>query len=701
VRRTRLLALSIASAALAACLLAAAASAFYDNGFDAVPGALLISADYARHEQGDDTTKFATVSADGRYAAIETFSRNFFADDDPDPPGKYRAGGLFRFDLQSRALQKIADGNLFEEGGEGKFLQRGASNPSISADGRFVAFSTAERLIPADGNENVDAYVRDMDLPLPAGGACTAEPSPPCPFRLVSARDGSDDPATYGPAGSPVPGGAPGAEVSRGVAISADGQRVAFRTEAPSDLPASPTATVPAGQVFVRDLAARTTALISEELEPASGLMTEQPAGGALGAAISGDGSTVAWTGRNAPAQTRFVAGENTDANFNYYLWRRVADGPGAPVLAGPQAPTRRITGLADPDDPLCRQAEEANPGMTTNFDSTSTGPCFGPLTDQEANRSDISSQLPALSRDGYTVAFLTGAGPRPIAFTGPGLDLYVTRMNPGLSRKQATAELTRDTASFEPAISSPISSVAISADGRYLALTSSRTQFTLPVLQMVGAPRAVAGPHELYLIDLAEHTIERAAHSTAAGDINGEVQDGVSLSVDGSRIAFTSFAGNLFLGDSNQRTDAFVVTREDEAGPEGGSGGGADGGLSSIETFGNGPHIAARLRSVHGAVAVLSVSVPAAGRLEATATASTHRGGRPEEIADGSARAKAKGNVKLTLHLRASLLKTLKSSGKIRARASVAFVPAVGGRRLTTSLPVAFFSKSSQLRHK
>ena len=126
------------------------------------------------------------------------------------------------------------------------------------------------------------------------------------------------------------------------------------------------------------------------------------------------------------------------------------------------------------------------------------------------------------LSGDGNTVAFLTGAGPRPIPFTGPGLDLYVTRMDPGLSRKQATTELTGDTASPDPAISSPISSVAISEDGRYLAITTSRTQFTLPVLQMVGEPRAVAGPHELYLIDLPEHTIERAAHSISGGDIGG-----------------------------------------------------------------------------------------------------------------------------------------------------------------------------------
>lgn len=693
--RARRLSLWVLGLALAASLLPPSAPAFYDNGFDGVPGAFMVSADYGRLEQGDDTTRFAAISADGRYVAIETFSRNFFADDDPDPPGEYRAGGLFRFDLQTRALEKIADGNVFDES-DNSFLLRGASNPSISADGRYVAFSTAQRLVPADVNDNIDVYIRDMSVPLPPGGVCTAEPG--CPFELASVTS-DGEPAQYGPPAFSVPGGDPGAEVSRGVALSADGRRVAFRTEVASNLPASAGADVPAGQVLVRDLATGTTTLISTERDANTGLMTEGPAGGAIGAAISGDGSAVAWTGRNAAAQTRFLGGENTDSTFNYYLWRHIAPGAGAPIAVGPGSPTRRVTGIADPDDPVCRKAEEENPGMITNFDSTSTGPCYGPLTDQEANRSDISSQVPVLSADGNTVAFLTGAGPRPIPFTGPGLDLYVTRMDAGLSRKQATTELTRDTASPDPAISSPISSVAISADGRYLAITSSRTQFTLPVLQMVGEPRAVAGPHELYLIDLQEHTIERAAHSVSGGDIGGGVQDGVSLSADAARIAFTSFAGNLFHGDANQRADAFVVTRELEP-DSGGSDQSSSGGESSIEEFGNGPHISARLRSSHGGTALLSVSVPGPGRVEAVVTASKGRG-KPRTIADGRAKATQKGNVRLTLHLTPALQTQLNRRGKIRGHASVAFVPAVGGRRLTTSLPVTFFSKSSQLRHK
>ncbi len=50
------------------------------------------SADYDRLEQGDDSTVYAAVSADGRYVVVQTRARNFFADDDPDPVGAVPGG---------------------------------------------------------------------------------------------------------------------------------------------------------------------------------------------------------------------------------------------------------------------------------------------------------------------------------------------------------------------------------------------------------------------------------------------------------------------------------------------------------------------------------------------------------------------------------------------------------------------------------
>lgn len=676
-------------AVLALGLLPFDAGAFYDNGFDAVPGAFLISADYSRLEQGDDTTRYATISSDGRYVAIETFSRNFFADDDPDPPGLYRGGGIFRFDLQTRALTKVADGNLFQEGSNA-FLRRGAFNPSISADGRYIAFATAQQLVATDANDSIDVYRRDMAVAIPEGGVCTGSTPPPCPFALVSARDGSAAPAAYEAPGVPTQGGNPGASASRGVAISADGQRIAFRTEAASDLPGQPATETPAGQIFVRDLSSQSTTLVTATREASTNQMTGQPAGGSIGAAISANGTTVAWTGNNAAAQTRFLGGENTDPSFYYYLWRR------APF--GAAQPTRRISGLSDPDDLTCRQLEEENPGMTTTFDSTSTGPCFGPLAGRESI-TDITGQLPALSADGNTVAFLTGAGPRAVLATGLGLDLYVTRMDGGLSRKQATTELTRDTASGDAALGAPLTSVAISSDGCCIAVTTSRTQYSLPVLQLAGQPRAVPGPHDLYLIDLEQHTIERATHSTTGEDADGEVLDGLSLSADASRIAFSSFAGNLFFGDANQRADAFVVTREPEPAPDGTAGAGG-GGESSIETFGR-RRISARLRTMRNGIAVLSVSVPAAGRIDAVARGSIGDRDHPIRIAAGKAKAAGKGSVSLTMRPSQGLLADLRAGKRVTAKATIGYAPATGGKKLRASLKLAFFSKSSQLRHK
>lgn len=651
------------AAAAAAMLVPASASAFY--GF----GAEIVSADFERLEQGDDATVFAALSANGRYVAIQTRARNFFDDDDPDPPGRFRAGGIFRFDLETQALEKVADGDLFDEATT-SFARRGASNPSISADGRFIAFATAEPLLPLlDANDHIDVYVRDMAIAIGSPGA----------YDLVSARDGGDVGASYGAPAFPVPGSEPGSEVSRGVSISADGQRVAFRTDVATDLPASGGVDAPAGQIFLRDRVANTTTLVTAQRDPGTGLMTALPAGGAIGAVLSADGSTVAWTGGNAGSHTRFLGGENPDPGFLYYLWRRVG--------ADPSAPTRRITGLADPDDPACP------PGSQTNFDQSSIGPCFGPLTDQEANRTSIAGQLPAISGDGDTVAFLTGAGPRPLAFTGPGLDLYVAQMDAGLTRKQATIELTRDTVGTDTATASPLGGIAMSPSGRYLAVTTVRTDFVLPVLRLLGEPRTSPGPRELYVVDLQERTLDRVTRTFAGGDIEADVLNGATISADGSRVAFASFSGSLFFGDANQTVDAFVAERQPEVGgdqpqlPPGA--GGPDG---TIEDLG-GPRISARAKAKRGGVVVLTVSVPAAGGIRAVAkgAAGTPRKQRTLATASGRAKGTGRSTVELTLRPVERYRAELRERGVLPGRAVITYVASRGGRRASTTNQIVF----------
>ncbi len=646
------------AATAAAMLVPASASAFY--GF----GAEIVSADFQRLEQGDDATQFAAIAAGGRYVAIQTRARNFFADDDPDPPGQFRAGGIFRFDTQTRVLELVADGDLRDEA-TNTLLLRGATNPSISADGRFIAFSTAQQLAPVDTNNNVDAYVRDMTVPIDDAGA----------FDLVSAKDGGDVPASYAPPATPATAGNPGADVSRGAAISHDGTKVVFRVTQPaSDLPDRPSTDTPGFQVFVRDREADTTTLVTTTT---GGL----PAGGAIGGAgISGDGSTVVWTGQNAPLQTEFVDGENTELpGFSYYLWRRIADGPASP--------TRRITGIADPEDPACE------PSGPVFFDEFTTGPCFGPLGRSEIGISANFNLLPVMSANGRVVAYLTNSGPRPNVSTGIGLDLFVTDMSPGLTRKVSTVELTREGAEGT-AESAPIESIGMSADGRRLAVITARTKFTLPTLSQLGAQRAVPDTQDLYVVDLGARTVERATRSVSEGDTDAPVVAEPTLSGDGSRIAFVSFASNLFFGDANQRADAFLVEQQPDPGAElpGGGGNGGDGG-STIETNSGGPQISARARTRAGGVVELTVSVPAAGGVRALAKA---RVGEPPRVkalatAKGRSRGTKRSTVKLILKPVDRYLPELRRRGEIPGRAFVTFVAARGGRRAAVAREIVF----------
>jgi Tol biopolymer transport system component len=652
---------AVLAALLLALAVSGAAHAFYPDG------ASIVSAHFGRLEQADDVTQFAAISGDGRYVVYQTRARNLYADDDPDPPGRARVGGLFRLELATGAVELVADGNLAPEDDPNQVLVRGALNPSVSADGRYVAFSSAYQLVPADTNGNVDVYVRDMTVPIRAPGA----------FDLVSARDGGDVPASYAPRTPDMPGLNPGAEVTRGAAISADGSKVVFRsTELDSDLPDRPATDTPGFQVFLRDREADTTTLVTRRTADGG------PAGGALGpAGLSADGTTVVWTGRNAPEQTRFIGGENVDPSFFHYLWRRVADGAGAP--------TRRITGASDPDDPACP------PDAQVAFDQTSTGPCFGPLTEPEYLRATITSLLPAISGDGMRVAFLTGAGPRPNANTAQGLDLYLTDMSPHLTRKQATIELTREGPLSDPATGSPIESVTMSTDGRRLAVTSSRTSFVLPALRYVGSTRLAATARELYVIDLGPRTIERVTRAHTGADTDGDVVNDPTLSADGERIAFVSFAGNLFFGDGFAHADAFWTERRPEPQPVppggGGSGGRSGTGIVAVEEDPSGPDLGARAVSARRGRIKLRVRVPAAGTVTLAARARVGRPPARRTLARATRFSPRGAVLSVTLRIVRRYRGELRRRGRIPVRVRVTYSPSRGGQRVSRSVRAVF----------
>ncbi|HEU4701387.1 MAG TPA: hypothetical protein VFS37_02815 [Conexibacter sp.] len=653
----------------AAALLALAAPAAASWG----PGAELASVDWGRLEQANGGSVAVDVSGDGRYVVFQTRASNFFADGDADPPGRVRQGGVFRYDRVTREIALVADGDQLDEQ-TGELLLRGAAAPSVSDDGRYVAFSTAQPLVPQDGNDAIDVYVRDMAIPLVADRAAGGA------FRLVSAKDGGDVPATYASPPTPLPGRNPGTAVYPGQAISGDGRYVAFRTvEQPSDLPDRPTADTPGGNVFVRDLVARRTVLASPLLDGSG------PAGGALAPVVlSRDGSTVAWVGENAPLQTPMLPGESLDNGVRRYLWRRWDD-------AG--ARTRRVTGLADPDDPACPV------GFVVGNDPQATGPCYGPLADVDSGFNDVGGRAPALSADGWTVAFVSGAAPRPAVDVDAYLDAYVTSMRPGVSRKAGTRIVTRGTTAANPRANGDVESVALSADGSRLLLVTARRQFLAPAPPFAGAARTSEGGNELYLADLGANELRRLLTTPGGGDVDGAVDANAALSADGRVTAFTASSRNLFAGDANELTDAFAVAEAVDRvdGPPPAIGGDP----IDVVVVGGGAALRVRVRSRDDGSLLLRVAVPQAGKLDAVATAGERAGnartrgdrrsGRQRRVAAARTQARRRGTVRLVLALRGRERRAVLRGAALRVRVRVTLMPRDGGVRRRASAAGTF----------
>lgn len=674
---------------VAFCLLALVPSAYaiygpVGGGF----GANVVSIDNASDEQANAPTTDAGVSANGQYVVFQTKATDFFENDgvpggDPEPEGACREGGIFRYDLLTGELELVADGTEVQRNSDGEcepshVIFTGAENPSITENGRYVVFSTAQQLIPHvnEHNENIEVYERDMDVPLaaerPSSGA----------YTLVSAQNGGESPPVYENSlvPTPIPGGDPGSEVWPNTAVSSNGQYVLFRSaELPSSLPEGSSTTTPPDQLFVRNVQAKTTTLVTAKSEG------EGPAGGANGpASISADGSTVAWLGSHAPSQTVFLPGEDLDESLPYYLWRRWSE---------PGSRTRRITGIADPEDAECRPGE----GVTQN--PTTLGPCYGPLTYPEASLTGLSGVTPSLSADGYTVAFLAGSSIRPDILKADALDIFLTSMKPGVTRKAGTSELTLAVDGAQGDGNASVTSLALSADGTHIAFVSQRNAFVLPEPVPVGSFSQNALQSELYVIDLVTDTLERAVTGLEGAELNGSVLANPTLSANGEIVAFTSSASNLIYGDANQVSDAFAATLQTPAGTATEPGGvnALQGGFSLTGIASPELGISVR-RAVDGGL-ILLVEAPGPGKLSAQAqgTITTKLGRKTRKrnvvLARASGATRSEGTSTLELHLASRYAANLKKAGRLKALITVDFTPPAPAEALSSETSATFIA--------
>jgi len=100
--------------------------------------------------QGDGDSAISSISADGRYVAFSSSATNLVAGD---------TNTVFDVFVHDRLTRNTSRVSVSTGGAEGN---SGSGGPSISADGRYVAFaSTASNLVLSDYNTEVDIFVRD------------------------------------------------------------------------------------------------------------------------------------------------------------------------------------------------------------------------------------------------------------------------------------------------------------------------------------------------------------------------------------------------------------------------------------------------------------------------------------------------------------------------------------------------------------
>jgi len=104
-------------------------------------------------EEGDDESRYPAISADGRYVAFQSFATNLVPDDTNDQ------GDIFVFDRETDDTERVSVSSSEVQGNE--------CSPclcSISSDGRYVAFqSVATNLVEGDTNQSQDVFVRDRE----------------------------------------------------------------------------------------------------------------------------------------------------------------------------------------------------------------------------------------------------------------------------------------------------------------------------------------------------------------------------------------------------------------------------------------------------------------------------------------------------------------------------------------------------------
>jgi Tol biopolymer transport system component len=391
-------------------------------------------------------------------------------------------------------------------------------SPSISADGRYVAFaSEASNLVPGDTNASWDVFVRDRLLG-------TTE-------RVSVSASGEQATAS-----------------SVGPSINADGRFVAFASYAPDLVSGDTNEQL---DIFVRDRLLGTTERVSVS---SSG---EQANDFSTFTCISAEGRFVAfasWASNLVPDDTNgtcdvfvrdrqlgttervSVSGSGGQSNLEsgYCGVSISADGR---FVAFPSYGSNLVPG----DSNLYKDVfvRDRQSGTTERISVSSAG-----------EQGTYNSDRPSISADGRFVAFESGAPGLVPGDTNLATDIFVH------DRQFGTTELVSISSSGEQGNrESGYWFLCISADGRFVAFESYASNLV---------PGDTNGRHDVFVRDRHLGTTERVSVSSL-GEEGNEGSHSPSISADGRFVAFESEASDLIPEDANWAYDILVRDREAE----------------------------------------------------------------------------------------------------------------------------------------
>ena len=376
-----------------------------------------------------------SISPDGRYVAFD--ASNLIA-------GTNGFRHVYVRDRQSGTTERVS---IDSSGVEGDF---DSFDTAISADARFVVFeSFASNLVPGDTNGERDIFVRDRSIGTTQRVSVSS--------TGAQANDHSEHPS-----------------------ISADGRYVAFECFAANLVLVD---TNGSRDIFVRDLSTGTTELVSVDSAGAQGN------GDCDSPSISADGRLVAFTSRAG----NLVPGD-TGGLLDIFVHDRLS------------GTTERVS------------------------------------LDSGGTQGNFNSYNASISADGRYVAFHSHATNLVSGDTNGTIDVFVRDRQSGTTERVnvSSGGVQANSQSQDP---------SISADGRYVSFSSYASNL------VVGDTN---GYLDAFVRDRQSGTTERAsvAADGTQGDFSSEAS---SISADGRCVAFPSYSTNLVTGDTNDKRDIFV----------------------------------------------------------------------------------------------------------------------------------------------